>query len=344
MDFYLKHIQFKILLVAALFLSQSMPVKAEPTCLGVFDGDAAFIERITDTQRLRGTFEDLLPPSEGSFAYQFRQNYNRLFLVFLRYPSHLVVLNNGLPPTSAQSVGDIYSNIQDAAKEVVSHLTYEAHHLDESGIGDRRLWRSLFLSFAKKFENMRLCRGSYCSERYEPSNPLHYNSINSLGTRFNSLWSELRIGMLVPNLNTVQFTISDLVYDGQFETVPIGVESNQEIDLLWTSEKGLAIGDVKAFDKPYRNDSKQGRKVREQLNRYVRIASHMKTPTDVTFFFVAGISTKDAERLEKMGENTNQILLNNGEARQKVNVTILGDYSAHPHFSLSRYWQTRGFP
>lgn len=344
MVIFLKHFNAKVFSIALLTLSSAPPAFAVTRCLQVFDGDAAFIERITDTQRLRGTFEDLLPPSEGSFAYQFRQNYSRLFLTFLRYPSHLVVLNDGLPPVARQTVADIYDNIQRAAKEVVIHLKHEAHHLDEEGIGDRRFWRNLLLVFAEKFEEIRTCRGSYCTERYDPLNKLHYNSINSLGTRFNSLWSELRVGMLVPNLNTVQFTVNDLIQEGQLTYVPDEVAANQEIDLLWTTEQGLVIGDVKAFDKPYRNNSKQGRKVREQLIRYVRVASQMNTPTDVSFFFIAGISPVDARRLENIGTNTNRMLLEKGVARHNVTVTILGDYTSHPHFSLHQYWQTRIMP
>lgn len=157
-----------------------------------------------------------------------------------------------------------------------------------------------------------------------------------------SVWSELRLSLRIGHLSRVSVKIGQMVDEGVLanKTGLFTPYFKREIDHFWYPLKpgvnrpyAVAIGETKVFDLPFTADSSQRGKVYEQFDSYLNIASaigaQMGLPPQLYYFFVAGVSQGQIDKMQRLTREFNDSLNGtNPVTRSPVELFVFGNYDA----------------
>lgn len=291
--------------------------------------------KIAEIHAFKGTFEHLHPLDPTSIAIQFPNQYQRILRLFRDRPSHLMGINNGLPPKPGMPMGKIFSNIHRYANEIGEDLGYIVESFPRDYYA-----RPLLQDYVARFRAP-ATKLSARVDAFDPDNSQQLQDITRYGKSIVcSLWAELRLSLRIGYLSRVNVTVKQLVRDGVIRNNSgfLSQYYDQEMDHFWfprePNEKqpyAVAIGETKVFDVPFTTKHSNAQKVMQQFRRYLDIASvvgaQLGLPPQINYFFVAGIDHSQMEKMQRIAAEFNESLANvDVTKRSPVEVRIFGHY------------------
>lgn len=340
------------LIVCTLTLCLSLVAQAAKRprgCAQVLNLQSEIRERIGSTNDKKGTFEALFPIEPGSIAARFPKLYDRILELFHDRPSFLHGINRGNPPFPGMPMRQIYENIRDFAERTGDFIDFLAQYSIPEG--DPAL--DILRSYTRRFQHGLPIPPD--GGRFDPADAHQFSHVTRFGkARVCSIWSELRLSLRIGMLSRVNVTVRELIRDRVIDNRAGFLEGSlldQEIDHLWFPQyspkpdpestretvsyqpDAIAFGDTKVFDSVFAAGHPKRKKVYEQLQRYLRIASlaghQMGLPPQLYYFFVAGVSPGEITKLRDLAQAFND-RIRHGELDAghfaPVELFVYGDY------------------